>query len=98
MVHRAGLLFLFITALVGIPLAASQPQVIAGRFLVVTTTEADLVCLPYDFKAYLYFGPQQLAPTETLTVTLAIIPFQIGPTVITFDAANGPTFAGIMFA
>jgi hypothetical protein len=57
----------------------------------------DNLCTFSEFESYLYFGVQQLAPADTLSVALAIIPFPTGPTFITLDAADGPTFAGIMF-
>jgi hypothetical protein len=97
MIHRASVMSLMITCLMSLPLAASQPQGIAGMFLVDTNPPADFGCFPAnEFAAYLAPGELQLAPTDTLTVTLAIIPFPIGPTFIELDTPD-VTFAGIVF-
>src|SRR5262245_40030669 len=77
---------------------ASQPAGLAGELIIETNPPPNLICSDSPFEAYLYFGQQPLAPGDTLTVEIALVPFSAGVTWFTLDTVDGPTFMGLVFA
>ena len=76
---------------------ASQPAGLAGQ-IIAETYPSDFTCFERSrIKVYMYFGDQPLNPGDTLTLEIAIVPFNIGDTWITMDSIEG-TFMGFSFA
>ena len=99
MTLRAAVVSLTAACLLWFPAFASQPHGLAGMLIMNTNPDVSgPVCFFASFEAYLYFNPRQLDPADTVTLDMAIIPFQSGQTWVTLDDANGGTFAGIAFS
>jgi hypothetical protein len=50
------------------------------------------------FQWYEFFGSHDLAPSDTLTLEMAIVPFSTGRTFVGLDEFDGPTLFGIEFS
>jgi len=100
MIPRAALVSLFAICLVCFPAIASQPDGLAGKFITYDREAPDSPCFPGNPGVELsdYSGPWQVDPTDTVTLSLAILPFPTGSTSVGLDeGVNGWTFVGIRF-
>ena len=100
MIGRIALSSLFVVCLLCLPAIASQPDGLAGEIITnAQVTPGDPFCFD-SFEWYDFFGSSvQLDPTDTLTLSLAIIPFQTGVTALGLDEGqNGTTFVAINFS
>src|SRR5262245_19020677 len=81
-----------------LPAAASQPSGLAGMLIAEEPVPDNGLCLPGVFEGYLSFGAQPLDPGDSLTVSLAVIPFQPGEMLFGLDEGAGGTFAAVIFS
>jgi hypothetical protein len=81
------------------PAAASQPEGLAGKIITNAAVADHLVCtLVPGFEWYESLGVTEVAPSDTLTVDLAVIPFETAVTSVGLDeGAFATTFVSLIF-
>ncbi len=102
MTMRIALATLCFVQLLSWPAMASQPGGLAGK-LIADLGDCDGNGLPppqhsHTFEWYEAFDPRTLEPADIVSVTMALIPFPTGQTLLTFDDNNGANFAAISFS
>lgn len=98
MIRRAIPATLLTAFLVGSPAAASQPEGLAAKLITDLGDRLPLDCEPFSFQWYESFDSRDLAPSETVTVEMAIVTFSTGVTFVGLDDFFGQTFFGIEFS
>jgi len=102
MTRRTTLATLPLLCLLFSPAVASQPAGLAAK-LITDLGDCDQIGLPppqnsHTFQWYEAFDVRTLEPSDTVTVTMALIPFQTGLTLLTFDDKFGQNFGALEFS